>query len=95
MRIRPEFGVSLTILADGRLEAYCEGTGERFRCGPMGTALWIALCQNRGDTAAAAATLAPVWQMDPEVITTVMDVFLEGLCDAGMVRDHDDPTPAV
>jgi hypothetical protein len=84
-RPRPLPSVGATVLADGMLELICPIRGDLFRCGPVGTAMWVALCQNGWEIGAAARTLAAVWQVDRENMRAEFDIWLGELTDAGLV----------
>ncbi|KPI14887.1 hypothetical protein OV450_8233 [Actinobacteria bacterium OV450] len=88
MRIRPTPGVRVTSVdADGRLELLAaSSTGpESYRCGPVGTAMWIALRQHDGDSTAAAALLARLWNTGPENARADLDIWIEEMRDAGLL----------
>ncbi|MET8944911.1 PqqD family peptide modification chaperone [Streptomyces sp. NPDC004542] len=88
MRVQPVPGVSVNVDADGYLEVVAEPSGPagRFRCGPVGTAMWIALRQHDGDVAAAADLLSALWCTDPANTRADLDIWIEELRDAGLVR---------
>ncbi|WP_053692538.1 PqqD family peptide modification chaperone [Streptomyces sp. WM6372] len=89
MRIRPMPGVRVaSVDADGRLELLAASTAgpESYRCGPVGTAMWIALRQYDGDTAAAADLLARLWGTVPENARADLDVWVEEMRDAGLLH---------
>lgn len=95
MRVRPVPGVSVSVDADGHLEVLAEATppGGRFRCGPVGTAMWIALRQQDGDMEAAARTLAAMWGTDPANTRADLDIWIDEMRDAGVVRTEPGPPP--
>ncbi|MFD7490939.1 PqqD family peptide modification chaperone [Streptomyces sp. NPDC059832] len=88
MLVRPMPGVSVaSVDATGRLELLAEsavGT-MRYRCGPVGTAMWIALRQHEGDTGAAARLLAELWNTAPENARADLDIWVEEMRDAGLM----------
>ncbi|MET0132348.1 MAG: hypothetical protein ABW215_02015 [Kibdelosporangium sp.] len=77
--------IDVAVLADGVLELGCPASGELFRCGPVGAAMWIALCQHGWEVGAAARTLATVWQVDHENMKAEFEIWLGELTDAGLV----------
>jgi hypothetical protein len=85
-RLRPEPWVDVHVLADGVLELSSRAGDVRFRCGPVGTAMWIALCQHGWLLDAAADTLADVWRADRENMRAELDIWVGELCDAGLLR---------
>jgi hypothetical protein len=88
MPVRPEPGLMVTVLADGYLELFSERTGTRFRCGPVGTAMWIALRQHDGNLDAAADMLAELWDRKPENMRADMEVWIDELRDVGLVHNE-------
>ncbi|GAA2604951.1 MULTISPECIES: PqqD family protein [Streptomyces] len=88
MRVRPTPGVSVTVDADGRLDLLdrTDTGSRRFSCGPVGTAMWIALRQHDGDADAAAGTLAAMWGTTPVNTRADLDIWVEEMRDAGLVR---------
>jgi len=52
----------------------------------VGTALWIALRQHDGDVAAAAGMLSALWCTDLANTRADLDIWIEELRDAGLVR---------
>lgn len=84
---RPVPSVDVTVLADGGLELACPGRGDRYRCGPVGAAMWIALCQNKWEAGAAARALAVVWDVDPVNMRAELDIWVGELFDAGLVLE--------
>ncbi|MFE2477607.1 PqqD family peptide modification chaperone [Streptomyces sp. NPDC059389] len=93
MRVRPVPGLNVAVDADGRLElrtASDFGPG-RYWCGPVGTMMWIALRQHDGDVGAAAETLAALWETDPANARADLDIWVDEVRDAGLVRNE--PTP--
>lgn len=73
--------------ADGRMEL--SGGGTSFRCGPVGTAMWIALCQHDWQIDAAAELLAAVWRLDVENMRTDLVIWVGELWDAGVLGHHE------
>ncbi|MFE9767972.1 PqqD family peptide modification chaperone [Streptomyces sp. NPDC005808] len=94
MRVRPMPGVSVaSVDATGRLELLTEtavGSG-RYRCSPVGTAMWIALRRNEGDTGAAAHMLAELWNTAPENARADLDIWIEEMRDAGLLCAQPSP----
>ncbi|MEU8843894.1 PqqD family peptide modification chaperone [Streptomyces roseus] len=89
MRIRPMPGVRVaSVDGDGRLVLLAASTAgpESYRCGPVGTAMWIALRQHDGDTAAAADLLARLWDTVPENARADLDLWVEEMRDAGLLH---------
>lgn len=95
MRVRPVPGVSVAVDADGHLEVLTEAapSGVGFRCGPVGTAMWIALRQQDGDMEAAARTLSELWGTDPANTRADLDIWIDEMRDAGVVRTEPEPPP--
>ncbi|MET9888480.1 PqqD family protein [Streptomyces sp. NPDC006430] len=89
MRVRPAPGVVAAFVdADGYLELRADslaGPG-RFRCGPVGTAMWIALRRHDGDAEVAAQVLAELWGTDPENARADLDIWIDEMRDAGLLR---------
>lgn len=85
MPVKPTAGVTAVLRGDGRLELVSSATGIRMRCDTVGTAMWIALRQHGGDIETAARTLAGAWQTDATNIRADLDVWVDELCDAGLV----------
>ncbi len=88
MRFRPMPGVSVSsVNADGCLELLVESvTGSaRYRCGPMGAAMWIALRRHDGDSGAAADILADMWNTDPVNARADLEIWVEEMRDAGLI----------
>ncbi|MFB8392620.1 PqqD family protein [Streptomyces yangpuensis] len=89
MRIRPTPGVQVaSVDADGRLELRADsGDGPHlYRCGPVATAMWIALRRNDGDAGAAASLLAQMWDIEPDHARADLDIWVEDMRDAGLLR---------
>jgi rhodanese-related sulfurtransferase len=84
---QPEPWIEAAVLADGVLELSSRLGGDRFRCGPAGTAMWIALCQSGWQVEAAAGALAEAWQADRENMRAELDIWVGELCDAGLLRN--------
>ncbi|WP_327136064.1 PqqD family protein (plasmid) [Streptomyces sp. NBC_01343] len=100
MRVRPTPGVvAASVDADGCLElhaAYAAGPAAgsgggvapgpgRFRCGPVGTAMWILLRRHDGDAGIAADVLAELWNTAPENARADLDIWVEEMRDAGLL----------
>ncbi|MFJ3175204.1 PqqD family protein [Streptomyces roseus] len=60
------------------------GSG-RFRCGPVGTAMWILLRRHDGDAEIAAGMLAELWNTAPENARADLDIWVEEMRDAGLL----------
>lgn len=60
------------------------GSG-RFRCGPVGTAMWIVLRRHDGDAGIAADMLAELWNTAPENARADLDIWVEEMRDAGLL----------
>ncbi|WP_030422193.1 PqqD family protein [Streptomyces sp. SCSIO 75703] len=88
MPVRPERGVTSYVTEDGCLEFLTEANGTSYRCGPVATAMWIALRQHGGRLGPAAEMLAELWSTDPENTRTDMDIWVGELKDACLVRDE-------
>ncbi|MEU5629185.1 PqqD family protein [Streptomyces tendae] len=90
MCVRPAPELSFTVEADGQMEILAttvDGTA-RFSSGPVGTAMWIALRQHDGDTAAAARSLAGVWGLEPVNVRADLEIWVNEMRDAGLVYDE-------
>ncbi|MFE2553026.1 PqqD family protein [Streptomyces sp. NPDC059355] len=100
VRVRPTPGVvAASVDADGCLElhaAYAAGPAAgpgggsaagpgRFRCGPVGTAMWILLRRHDGDAGIAADVLAELWNTAPENARADLDIWVEEMRDAGLL----------
>jgi Coenzyme PQQ synthesis protein D (PqqD) len=83
--VQPIAGVTAALLDDGQLELVQSTTGARWRCDTVGTAMWIALRQHGGDVETAARTLAGALESDPTNIKADLDIWVDELCDAGLV----------
>jgi hypothetical protein len=93
VRIRPTPGVRVaSVDADGRLHLRAgPGDGaDLFRCGPVATAMWIALRRNDGDAGAAARLLAEMWDTEPDNARADLDIWVEEMRDAGLL--HTEPS---
>ncbi|MGP4012659.1 PqqD family protein [Streptomyces sp. 4N124] len=95
VRVRPVPGASVSVDADGHLEVLTEPVcpAGRFRCGPVGTAMWIALRQQDGDIEAAARMLSALWGTDPANTRADLDIWVDEMRDAGVVRSEPEPPP--
>nr|WP_198151719.1 hypothetical protein [Kibdelosporangium sp. MJ126-NF4]CEL18261.1 hypothetical protein [Kibdelosporangium sp. MJ126-NF4]CTQ97747.1 hypothetical protein [Kibdelosporangium sp. MJ126-NF4] len=76
------------VFADGQLELSGVG-GALFRCGPVGTAMWIALCQFDWQVDDAAAVLAGVWRLDVANMRADLEIWVAELWDAGLLGYHE------
>jgi hypothetical protein len=87
--------VSVSVDADGHLEVLTDAarSGGRFRCGPVGTAMWIALRQQEGDMEAAARILSALWDTDQANTRADLDIWVDEMRDAGVVRTEPEPPP--
>ncbi|MEU6459580.1 MULTISPECIES: PqqD family protein [unclassified Streptomyces] len=90
MRVRPTPGIRVTVDANGHLDllARSDTGARRFQCGPVGTAMWIALRQHDGDVDAAAGTLAAMWGAAPVNTRADLDIWVEEMRDAGLVHNE-------
>jgi hypothetical protein len=91
VRVRPVPGLRVSVDADGRLDVVTPRAAgvqaaRRFRCGPVGTAMWLALRQHDGDVGAAARMLAALWGTAPANARADLDIWVDELRDAGLVR---------
>jgi hypothetical protein len=88
MRIRPVPGLSVSVDASGRLDVVARppAAAHHIRCGPVGTAMWLALRQHDGDIGAAACMLADLWGTEPADTRADLDIWVDELRDAGLVR---------
>ncbi|MFC7310269.1 PqqD family protein [Streptomyces monticola] len=84
-------GVSVNVDMQGHLELLWEAESVhspgRYRCSPVGTAMWIALRQHDGNVSAAASTLAGLWDMAPANARADLDIWVGEMRDAGLVYD--------
>ncbi len=88
MLVRPMPGVSVaSVDSAGRLEILAESAAGtvRYRCGPVGAAMWIALRQHEGDPGPAADLLAALWNTAPENARADLDIWVEEMRDAGLM----------
>jgi hypothetical protein len=86
VRVRPVPGLRVSVDADGRLDV--TAPSRHVRCGPVGTAMWIALRQHDGDVGAAARMLASLWDTEPANARADLDIWVEEMRDAGLVRSE-------
>ncbi len=88
MRVQPMPGLSVSVDAQGRLDVVPEPSApaRAVRCGPVGTAMWLALRRHSGDVGAAARMLASLWGTEPADTLADMDIWVDELRDAGLVR---------
>lgn len=89
MRFRPMPGVSVaSVKSDGCLELVADTARgrARYRCGPTATAMWIALRVHDGNPDAAAHILAGLWRTDPVNARTDLEIWVEEMSDAGLMR---------
>ncbi|ROQ88808.1 coenzyme PQQ synthesis protein D (PqqD) [Streptomyces sp. 2132.2] len=63
----------------------CAAGPGRFRCGPVGTAMWILLRRHDGDADIAAGMLAELWNTAPENARADLDIWVEEMRDAGLL----------
>ncbi|MFE3584753.1 PqqD family protein [Streptomyces vinaceus] len=68
----------------GSVGGSAAGSG-RFRCGPVGTAMWILLRRHDGDADIAAGMLAELWNTAPENARADLDIWVEEMRDAGLL----------
>lgn len=87
MRMYAMDGVTCVVLVDGRLDLYAPGNDKRYRCSPVGAAMWIALRQNGGHVETAVNALADVWDTDPEKVRAAMTAWCGKLTELGLLRD--------
>ncbi|WP_329572838.1 PqqD family peptide modification chaperone [Kitasatospora sp. NBC_01266] len=89
MRVLPVPGLSVSVDMNGRLNVVTETLPSScFQWGPVGTAIWIALRQHDGDLDAAARTLAAVWETELVNTRADLEIWVEELRDAGLVRSE-------
>jgi hypothetical protein len=88
VRVRPVPGLNVSVDVHGRLDVVPEPTAPArpVRCGPVGTAMWLALRQHDGDVTAAARMLASLWGTEPANARADLDIWIDELRDAGLVR---------
>ncbi|MFE5535713.1 PqqD family protein [Streptomyces sp. NPDC056492] len=68
----------------GSVGGSAAGSG-RFRCGPVGTAMWLLLRRHDGDAEIAAGMLAELWNTAPENARADLDIWVEEMRDAGLL----------
>ncbi|ONI91340.1 hypothetical protein ALI144C_01265 [Actinosynnema sp. ALI-1.44] len=84
MAVRPHPWIQAAVSADGRMEL--SGAADiRFHCGPVGTAMWIALCQHDWQIDAAAVLLAGQWRLDVVNARADLEIWVAELWDAGLL----------
>lgn len=88
MPVRPVPGVTVTVSQNGRLQLFSTHTEKRFECNGVGTAIWIALRQHDGKTGAAASMLANLWHTDPVNTLADIEMWVDELTDAGLLRNE-------
>ncbi|MET7685490.1 PqqD family protein [Streptomyces sp. NPDC005423] len=86
MRVRPVPGLSVSVDAHGRLDVVTAPPVRHVRCGPVGTAVWLALRQHDGDVEGAARMLAALWGTEPANARADLDIWVDELRVAGLVR---------
>jgi len=86
VRVRPVPGLSVRVDAHGRLDVVSATPARHVRCGPAGTAMWLALRQHDGDVDGAARMLASLWDTEPANARADLDIWVDELRDAGLVR---------
>ncbi|MEV4320031.1 hypothetical protein [Actinocrispum sp. NPDC049592] len=86
--VRPRSWVEADVLADGVLELSAGAGGVLFRCGPAGTAMWIALCQHGWLAEGAVGALSAIWTADRENIRAELDIWIGELWDAGLLEQR-------
>ncbi|ALG09053.1 hypothetical protein [Kibdelosporangium phytohabitans] len=87
MAVRPHSWIQAAVSADGRMEL--SGAGVQFHCGPVGTAMWIALCQRDWQLDAAAVLLAGYWHIDLANTRADLEIWVTELWDAGLLAYHE------
>jgi hypothetical protein len=70
----------------GELELFSERGAHRYRCGPTGTAIWIALRRNDDDVDAAADMLAKMWGTDRSVTRSRVHEWIGELRRIGLLE---------
>ncbi|MFF6995241.1 PqqD family protein [Streptomyces sp. NPDC008313] len=86
MRVRPAPGVTATVLESGELLLFAADRGDEYTCGPVATAMWIALRRHDGDLDATADTLAGLWDSERVIIRAELEIWADELRAAGLVR---------
>lgn len=85
MRVRPEPGVTATVLESGELVLSGNG-GESRIFSPLGAAMWISLRQHEGELDAAADALAVRWNSESFIVRAELEIWVDELRAAGLVR---------
>lgn len=92
MSVCLEAGVTATVSASGCLELFSELSWVRFRSGPTGAAMWIALRRHNDDPDLAADMLAELWDVDRDAMRNCLRAWVAELCEAGLVRSRPGPS---
>jgi hypothetical protein len=92
-RCSPAPGVRATVSSAGELELLSERDAHRYRCGPAGTAIWIALRRNDDDVDAAADMLAKMWGTDRGVTRSRVHEWIGELHRIGLLEVVIGPAP--
>ncbi|MEV0558306.1 MULTISPECIES: PqqD family peptide modification chaperone [unclassified Streptomyces] len=85
LRVLVEPETVALVREDGTLQLESPRTGSTYLCGPMGTAIWIALQQHAGHVEPAVEVLAVRWNRNPRWLRADFDTFIGELRDADLV----------
>ncbi|MFF4402679.1 PqqD family protein [Streptomyces sp. NPDC001480] len=87
--------MSVQVGADGHLDMVAETPGRparRLSCSPLGTLMWITLRRHDWDVPQASRALAELWQTTPDNARADLELWVEEMRDAGVLRaDPRDP----
>ncbi|MFH8447319.1 PqqD family protein [Streptomyces sp. NPDC018026] len=87
MAILPNPDVTAVVLEDGCLELHSQQSEKPIRCAPVNTAMWIAMRQHGGHLDTVADLLADLWDVDPGLVRSDLDLWVSELGNAGLVHD--------
>lgn len=85
LRVLVEPETVTSVREDGTMQLESSRTGSTYLCGPMGTAMWIALRQYAGHVEPAVELLAVRWNKNPCRLRADFDTFIGELEDADLV----------
>ncbi|WP_197520029.1 hypothetical protein [Pseudonocardia sp. HH130630-07] len=84
--MEPVPGLSVRVFDTGWMEITRPDSADRLLCDEMGTAMWIALCQESWRLGDAVASLSRTWEADPWSIRDQMCDWIADLTDAGVLQ---------
>ncbi|MGW1506158.1 PqqD family protein [Streptomyces mirabilis] len=85
MRVRPEPGVTATVLESGEL-LLLTSSGTTHKFAPLAAAMWIALRQHNGNLGEAADALSVLWNSESVLIRAELEMWADELRAAGLIR---------